>query len=99
MPFGGGDDGWPSLEDVKRRANLLDLSVHDEEASVVLAAAIGQIKSEVGKWDELTDLPTDGMAEAALNRAMELVGDVPTPFSERRSIALLRGQRRRFGIG
>ena len=98
MAFGGDNDGWPSLEDLKRRLNLLDLSTHDEEANVVLVAAIGQIKSEVGEWDEAVDLPTDGMAEAALERAVELLSDVLPPMNERKSVALLKGQRRRFSI-
>jgi hypothetical protein len=100
MGFGGGSDlDWPQLDDLKRDQNMLDDSTYDGEMEVILAAAIGQIKLEVGNWDELTDAPNEAMAEAALRRAVELSSDVLPPRAERKSLQLLYGQRRRFGIG
>ena len=100
MSFGGESDvDWPEVEDLKRRLDVQDTSVHDVEMEVILAAAIAQIKTEVGEWDELTDAPNENMAEAALDRAVELGSDVLPPRLERKSEQLLYGQRRRFGIG
>lgn len=100
MSFGGESDiGWPELEDLKRRVNVQELEVHDVELGVILAAAIAQIKGEVGEWDELTDYPNEALAEAALERAWELSQDTLPPRNERRSLLLMRGQRRRFAIG
>jgi uncharacterized protein YfeS len=100
MSFGGESDiGWPEVDDLKRRLNVLDMSIHNTEMAVILAAAIDQIKLEVGDWDELTDMPNEALAEAALARAVELGSDVMPPRSERKSNQLLMGQRRRFPIG
>jgi hypothetical protein len=99
MSFGGESDiGWPEVEDLKRRLDVNDTSVHDVEMGVILAAAIDQIKHEVGEWDELTDAPNEALAEAALARAVELGSDVMPARSERKSNQLLYGQRRRFPI-
>jgi hypothetical protein len=108
MSFGGESDiGWPEVDDLKRRLNVLDISVHDTEMAVILAAAIEWTKSKVGDWDELTDAPNEALAEAALQKAVESgsadevgttrdrFGNVHMPKSEQ----LLYGQRRRFGIG
>lgn len=97
MPFSG-ENGWPSEEDLKRRLNVDDTSVHDEEVGVILAAGIAWAKRKAGDWHE-SDAPTDELAEAALARAVELGSDVMPPSGERKSEALLYGQRRRFGIG
>lgn len=108
MGFGDESDGdWPEVDDLKRRLNVLDVSIHDTEMAVILAAAINQIKLEVGNWDELVDSPNEAMAEAALQRAFEMgsadevgitrdrFGTVHIPKSNQ----LLLGQRRRFPIG
>jgi len=98
MPFGGAG-GWPEVDDLKRRLDVNDTSVHDAEMTVILATAIGQIKDEVGDWDEASDTVTDGMAESALARAVELASDVPISRAEAKSLKLLKGNRRRFSIG
>lgn len=101
MGFGGGSDlEWPELDDLKRRLDITaDPSEHDGELEVILAAAIAQIKLQVGNWDEMVDTPNEQLAEAALDRAVELGADVLPPRNERKSEQLLMGQRRRFGIG
>jgi hypothetical protein len=100
MSFGGESDiSWPEVDDLKRRLDVKALEAHDVELGVILAAAIAQIKDEVGEWDELTDAPNEAIAEAALERAVELSQDVLPPANERRSLLLLKGQRRRFAIG
>lgn len=101
MSFGGGlsDLDWPELDDLKRRLDVTDTSIHDIEMEVILAAAISQIKDEVGDWDELTEAPNENLAEAALDRAVELAGDVLPPPEERKSLQLMKGQHRRFSIG
>jgi len=95
----GGDGGWPEVSDLKRRLDVNDVSVHDDEMQVILSTAIGQIKGEVGDWDDVSDEANDAMAEAALERAVELASDVPIPREQRKSLTLLKGQRRRFSIG
>jgi hypothetical protein len=107
MSFGGESDiGWPEVDDLKRRLNVLDISIHDTEMAVILAAAIDWVKNKVGEWDELTDAPNETLAEAALMRAVELGSEGSEQQVDRfgnRSISkaeqLLYGQRRRFGIG
>jgi hypothetical protein len=108
MSFGGESDiGWPEVEDLKRRLNVIDVSIHDVEMEVILAAAIGQIKMEVGDWDELTDAPNEALAGSALQRAFEMgsadeVGITRGRFGTThipKSTQLLLGQRRRFPIG
>jgi hypothetical protein len=98
MPLSG-EGGWPTVDDLKRRLDVNDTSVHDAEMAVILAAAIGQIQDEVGDWDPASDTANDAQAEAALARGVELASDVPIPREERRSLQLLKGQRRRFSIG
>ena len=97
MPGYGGEGGWPEVTDLKRRLDVNDTSVHDTEMAVILAAAIEQTKAEVGEWDA-SDEANDALAEAALDRAVELAGDVLPPRAERKSEALMYGQRRRFHI-
>jgi hypothetical protein len=106
MSFGGESDiGWPEVDDLKRRLNVLDMSIHNTEMAVILAAAIDWVKGKVGEWDELTDAPNEALAEAALMRAVE-IGTEGTELIDRfgnrqlpKSEKLLYGQRRRFPIG
>lgn len=98
MPPFGGEDGWPEVDDLRRRLNVQDESVHEDEMAVILAAAITQIKAERGNWDEETDEPNENLAEAALDRAVELASDIPIPRDQRRSNQLMQGQRERFPI-
>jgi hypothetical protein len=98
MPFGG-TGGWPEVDDLKRRLDVNDASVHDDEMAVILAAGIAQIKLEVGDWDDASDTANDALAEAALDRGVELASDAPIPRDERKSLQLLKGERRRFSIG
>jgi hypothetical protein len=99
---------WPEAEELKQ---VLDVTSDDWDPTLdrVLAAAIDQVKRDVGHWDELVDVPDDSLAQAALRMA-ELISERPGGIPASRSIwaglrsdptyaTLLSGHRRSFGIG
>lgn len=102
---------WPDAIELKRVLNI-DSDDWNDTVDRVLAAAISQVKSDVGSWVEATDEPDEKMAQAALRMA-ELVSERPSSVttggrlqSAIASLAqdptyksLLIGRRRRFGIG
>lgn len=90
---------WPELDEAKQ---ALDVTGDDWDARLgrVLAAAIHQVKIDVGDWDEASDTPDDDLAEAALVQAEILSNTTTAPESLRERYAgLIRGHRRRFHIG
>jgi len=106
---------WPVLEELKQRLNVESdewdgesTSGDDDETrlSRLLAAAIAWAKEKRGEWDEDVDEPTATLAQAALERAVELATDALPPSGKDRfgnsitpkSEQLLFGQRRRFGV-
>lgn len=100
---------WPDLEELKQRLDLGDSDDWDGEGessegdetrlSRLLEAAIAWVKEKVGEWDEDVDVPTPSLAQAALERAVELTTDVtPQPGVIPHSESLLYGSRRRFGV-
>jgi hypothetical protein len=88
---------WPTTTDLKQRLDITS-SDWDDHMDRLLASAIGWVKAKLGDWDEEMDVPTDSLAQAALERAVELAtnGEQAPPL---KSVAHLYGHRRRFGIG
>ena len=90
---------WPALDEAKQ---ALDVTSDDWDARLtrVLAAAIQQVKLDVGDWDEVADQPDEDLAEAALVQA-EILSNTTTPPEALRAryLGLIRGHRRRFHIG
>lgn len=96
MGLSESDLDWPDLDDLKRRLDMTTREDTDGELEVALAAAIGQTKEKRGNWDELTDMPDEGLATSALHRAIFLVtGD---DQAKQRADASLYGHRQRYGI-
>lgn len=94
---------WPELDELKQVLNV-DSDDWDTRLEVVLNAAIGKVKRDVGGWDEDTDEPDEALSQAAVRMA-ELMSERPTGPTQR-SLgqdpayrSLLSGHRRRFGIG
>lgn len=95
---------WPDTAELGRVLDVDPLSTDwSDTLDRVMAAAIAWVKSKVGNWDEGTDEPSEGQAQAALRMA-ELIALRPEtaasvgdndPTIKR----LIRGTRRRFGIG
>lgn len=100
---------WPTLEDLKR---TLDVTTDDWDGEAhlpaVLAAAISQVKLDVGDWDDASDEPDDSLSRAAHLLAVRIAkapaesSDSVEWGSRRQDMSyqrLLKGHRRRFGIG
>jgi len=92
---------WPDAEEVKQ---VLDITSEDWDDTIdrVVAAAVAQVKEDVGSWDEYEDEPDDSLSQAAL-RLAELIGLRPETAatigaSDPTYLRLLKGRRRRFGI-
>ena len=97
---------WPDLAALKQ---TLDVSGDDWDGehhlTGVLAAAIEQVKLDVGDWDVLADQPDDSLAQAAMYLAVRVAKapaeGVPASDVARSDPAyhrLLKGHRRRFAI-
>lgn len=93
---------WPEVEELAQVVDVTNVDDWQTTLDRVLAAAIAQVKSDVGGWDEYEDEPDDSLAQAALRMA-ELISERPTtptpelgadPTYQR----LLKGHRRRFAI-
>lgn len=92
---------WPDAEELNKVLNLNeDPANWTVTVERILAAAIAQVKADVGEWDEFTDEPDESLAQAAL-RLAELIAERPDatdngndPTYQR----LLKGHRRRFAI-
>jgi len=100
---------WPDLEELKQ---VLDVESDDWDGAEssggsvsrltrLLAAAIAQVKADVGDWDEDTDEPDEALAQAALRLAELLalrpdaaVGAIRDPTYNR----LMFGHRASFGV-
>jgi hypothetical protein len=100
---------WPTLEALKQ---TLDVRTTDWDSehhlAGVLAAAISQVKFDVGDWDDVSDVPDESLARAAHLLAVR-IAKAPAESSEAVRWAaaredtsygrLLKGHRRRFAIG
>jgi hypothetical protein len=93
---------WPTAEEFVQVVNITNESDWETTTDAILAAAIATVKSNVGNWDESSDLPTENMGRAAMRLAVLLSQQpgVPTPALIRDPVyqMLLTGQRRRWGI-
>lgn len=92
---------WP---DVPELAKVIDVdNVEDWEQTLerVLQSAIDRVKADVGDWDEISDVPDDRLAQAALRMA-ELISLRPesaiSATNDPTYNRLLMGHRRRFAI-
>jgi hypothetical protein len=99
----GGTGEWPTVDELMK---LMDAQsdTFDHQFERFLAAAIDQVKHDVGEWDDAEDDPDDSLAQAALLLAVRIAR---APGQAPRSLAavdpdysmLLKGHRRRFPIG
>lgn len=102
MPTSGGEGEWPTVDELKK---VLDVSGDDFDHQLDrhLAAAIEQVKLDVGAWDEMEDEPSFSLAQAALLLAVRIAkSPAEAPPDLRADTAyqrLLKGNRVRFGIG
>jgi hypothetical protein len=99
---------WPHLDELKQRLDVessdWDGSSDDSRLTRDLVTAIDYVKGYVGDWDELTDLPDEALAMAALTAAIKFA-TLKTQEAAVDAIrkdpvfqAGLRGHRRRFAI-
>src|SRR6188472_4268927 len=67
---------WPTLDELKQWRDVTgaewDGDGDDTRFTRELEAAIAIVKTDVGLWDELTDLPDAQLAEAAMRIAVLL---------------------------
>ncbi len=111
---------WPHLDELKQVLDVgettdwdgtEDTSMGPTRLSRLLEAAIALVKQEVGDWDEMTDLPDERLAQAALRLAELLAlkpevaaavsgtGRVPSAVaSDPVYRALMTGKHRRFAF-
>ncbi len=98
---------WPALADLKQ---TLDVTTTDWDGEAhlagVLAAAIEQVKLDVGDWDEAVDVPSSSLSRAAMLLAVRIAkapAEAPEAVTTARTDTayhrLLKGHRRRFAIG
>lgn len=91
---------WPTTAELKQRLNV-ESDDWDDQLDRVLAAAISHTRARVGEWDLDFDQPDEGVAQSALELAVEMAqtGADALTDPKSKSQALLFGKRRRFGIG
>jgi hypothetical protein len=91
---------WPTAADLKKRLDIPS-SDWDGHMERLVEGSVAWVKAQVGDWDEETDTPDAALAQAALERAVELAtnGEQEEPRAVSKARALLYGHRRRFGIG
>ena len=97
---------WPELDELKQWRDVTgsewDGSSDGTRFTRELAAAVAQVKLDVGEWDELTDLPDAALGEAAMRMAVLLranAGETTALLSKDPQYqACLKGHRRRFAI-
>jgi hypothetical protein len=91
---------WPDTDELKQ---ILDITNEDwdEQLDGVLKSAIGQVKHDVGDWDEAVDTPDDSLSRAGLRLAeLQALRPDSARGTERDPVYLryLKGHRRKFGI-
>jgi hypothetical protein len=96
---------WPTLESIKARIDQTGADMDGEHALAGdLAAAIEQVKLDVGDWDEASDVPSSSLSRAAFLLAIRVakapaeavIADVA--HTDPAYGRLLKGHRRRFAI-
>ena len=108
MTFSDSDgfQDWPELDELKQWRDVTgsewDGTSDGTRFTRELAAAVAQVKLDVGLWDELTDLPDAALGEAAMRMAVLIranAGESTTALSKDPVYqACLKGHRRRFAI-
>lgn len=94
---------WPTVEELRRVLDIPSAEADEWTVTVtrVLDSAIERVKSDIGAWDDLLDVPDDNMAQAALRMA-ELMSLRPegaqATINDPTYWRLLAGRRRRFAI-
>jgi len=93
---------WPDTEELAQVVDVTNVEDWETTLDRVMAAAIAQVKIDIGDWDEDDDEPTEAQAQAALRMA-ELISARPTAPAAGYSRdpdyqTLLKGSRRKFGI-
>jgi hypothetical protein len=92
---------WPTVSELKQ---TLDITNSDWDVTMTrqLAAAVAQVKIDVGLWDELSDLPDESLAQAAMRLAVLLRTNAEVPPALLSTDPIyqncLKGHRRRFAI-
>lgn len=95
---------WPDKDALLRVIDVEQLDPGDpldEVLDNVLAAAIDQVKSDVGNWNEVTDYPDESLAQAALVIAEHLAlrpEAATSAISDPRYEMLMHGKHRRFAV-
>jgi hypothetical protein len=97
---------WPSIDELKQYRDVIsaewDGTTDSSRFTADLAAAITQVKIDVGLWDELTDVPDESLNRAAMRLAvlLRMNAEVPPALLSNDPIyqKCLKGHRRRFAI-
>jgi hypothetical protein len=93
---------WPDKDELVQVLNLGSDGSSDwgDTLDRILATAITRVKSDVGNWSDYANVPTEGMAHAALRMAVMLwaAPDNPSLGLDPVYRGALSGQRRKFGI-
>lgn len=98
---------WPTLEALKEAIDVTSTDFDSgQHLEGVRQAAIAQVKTDVGDWDEAVDDPDYSLARAAMYLAIRIarapsqgVGDANVVVNDPEYWRLLKGRRRRFSIG
>lgn len=96
---------WPTVSELKTVLDV-DSTDFDTQFTRWLAAAVEQVKLDVGDWDEAVDSPTSSLESAALLLAVRMAkapAEAPAVVATegRQDPAyrrFLKGHRRRFAI-
>lgn len=99
---------WPTLDELKQWLDVTesgwDGSDDLSRLTRALSAGISYVKKDVGNWDELTDVPDEDLAEAAMAAAIKFA-TLKKQEAAADAIrfdpayqAALKGHRRRFQI-
>jgi len=97
---------WPTLDELKQWRDVTgsewDGDTDDTRFTAELAAAVAQVKLDVGDWDELVDLPDEKLSRAAMRMAVLMrenaTQDTALLSTDPIYAAYLKGHRRRFAI-
>lgn len=92
---------WPTVDELKRIVDVdPNSSEFDETLARQMAAGIQIAKDQVGDWDDFVDLPTDGLAGAALRAAylLSLRESSAAIVTDEVFRTYMAGNRRRFSI-
>jgi hypothetical protein len=88
---------WPTATELKQRLDVTS-SDWDDHMDRLIASGVQWVKDAVGDWVEGVDVPDDALAQAALERAVEMATNGEAAPASPKSQALLHGHRRRFAI-